>query len=74
MTKSVAEAKRDFSALLRQVENGQEVQISRSGHPVAKLVPLPRQATRNFGVLGHAHMPREQLLAATDEAELALWE
>jgi prevent-host-death family protein len=33
------EAKTHLSELLDQVENGQEITITRRGHPVAKLVP-----------------------------------
>ncbi|MBX3399459.1 MAG: type II toxin-antitoxin system prevent-host-death family antitoxin [Gemmataceae bacterium] len=33
------EAKADFARLLDRVEGGEEFTISRSGHPVARLVP-----------------------------------
>lgn len=33
------EAKTHFSALLEKVERGQQVTITRHGHPVAKLIP-----------------------------------
>jgi prevent-host-death family protein len=42
---NIHEAKTHFSRLIRQVEAGQEVVISRAGKPVARLVPVtgPRQ-------------------------------
>ena len=34
------EAKTHFSALLSQVEKGEQIVITKHGHPVAKLVPI----------------------------------
>lgn len=45
----VHEAKSTLSDLLRRVAAGEEVTITRSGEPVARLVPVPRRATRTFG-------------------------
>lgn len=42
-TVSVAEAKAHLSELLDAVENGERVQITRRGKPVADLVPKQRQ-------------------------------
>jgi prevent-host-death family protein len=39
-TVGVSDAKTRFSKLLEKVEGGQEITITRHGHPVAKLVPL----------------------------------
>ena len=38
---SVAEAKAKFSALLERAVNGEEVEITRRGKPVARLVASP---------------------------------
>lgn len=46
-TVSVAEAKMHFSELLVQVEKGKELQISRRGRAIARLVPEPKAVT-NF--------------------------
>lgn len=43
-TATVANAKSHFSALLADVEAGQEIVITRRGRPVARLVPEPRDA------------------------------
>ena len=41
MDVSVAEAKNHLSQLVRAMESGEEVVITRNGHPVAQLVPAP---------------------------------
>lgn len=43
------EAKTNLSELLRRVAEGEEVTITRSGEPVAKLVPVPRRGPRVLG-------------------------
>jgi prevent-host-death family protein len=43
-TVNIHEAKTHLSRLVEQVEAGQEVTIARNGRPVAKLVPLTRDA------------------------------
>jgi prevent-host-death family protein len=45
----VHEAKTTLSELLRRVALGEEVTITRSGEPVAMLVPAPRRGPRQFG-------------------------
>jgi prevent-host-death family protein len=47
---NIHEAKTHLSRLLREVEAGQEVVISRAGKPVARLVPIA--APRSPRVLG----------------------
>jgi prevent-host-death family protein len=42
MDVSVAEAKNQLSQLVRAVESGEEVVITRNGRPVAQLVPAPQ--------------------------------
>ena len=39
LTVGTFEAKTHFSALIEKVENGEEILITKHGHPVAKLVP-----------------------------------
>ena len=58
MDVSVADAKNHFSELLRSVEEGEPVVITRNGKPVAQLVPPPPQ-TRvvRFGSMrGRIHL------------------
>jgi prevent-host-death family protein len=46
----VHEAKTRLSELLRAVAGGQEVEILRSGRPVARIVPLARGPVRSLGL------------------------
>jgi prevent-host-death family protein len=52
MVRSVGgrEAKATFSRLLEYVAAGEEVVITRRGESVARLVPVPRRLTRQFGI------------------------
>lgn len=46
---NVQEANTQFSVLLQRVAAGEEITIERGGVPVARLVPVERQARRHFG-------------------------
>jgi len=50
---NIYEAKTNLSKLIAQVEAGDEVVLSRSGKPVARIVPWtePVQSTRKLGAL-----------------------
>lgn len=56
MTKSAAlrvgvhEAKTRLSELLRLVDGGQEIEISRGGEPIARLVPIREPGKRRLGL------------------------
>ncbi|WP_040838762.1 type II toxin-antitoxin system Phd/YefM family antitoxin [Nocardia brevicatena] len=43
---NIHEAKTNLSRIIERVEHGEEIVISRAGHPVAKVVPLVRRAGR----------------------------
>jgi len=43
-TSTVAHAKAHFSALLSSVASGEEVLVTRRGHPIARIVPPPANA------------------------------
>jgi len=43
---NVHEAKTHLSKLLARVARGEEITIAKAGHPVAKLVPLPKKRAR----------------------------
>jgi prevent-host-death family protein len=54
-------AKTQLSALIEQVEAGEEITIARAGKPVAKLVPIARKdlTPRKLGMLaGQYQMPK----------------
>jgi prevent-host-death family protein len=44
---NIHDAKTHLSRLVERAEHGEEIVISRAGHPVAKLVPLSRDARRS---------------------------
>jgi len=47
---NIYQAKTEFSRLIARVEGGERIVISRSGRPVARLVPfVPERATRHPG-------------------------
>jgi prevent-host-death family protein len=50
---NIYEAKTNLSKLIAQVEAGDEVVLSRSGKPVARIIPWtePAQAARKLGAL-----------------------
>jgi prevent-host-death family protein len=50
ITVGVHEAKTRLSELLRAVAAGQEVEIRRSGRPIARIVPLARGEARSLGL------------------------
>lgn len=58
MDVSVADAKNHFSELLRSVEDGEQIVITRNGKPVAQLVPPPsRKRVVRFGTMrGRIHL------------------
>jgi len=43
---NIHEAKTNLSRIIERVEQGEEIVISRAGHPVAKVVPLIRRVDR----------------------------
>jgi prevent-host-death family protein len=45
---SVGEAKAHFSALIKRAESGEEVLVTRSGAPVARIVPAKAAKRRSF--------------------------
>jgi prevent-host-death family protein len=43
---NIHDAKTNLSRIIERVEHGEEIIISRAGHPVAKVVPLTRRIDR----------------------------
>lgn len=73
MTKTVniAEAKARLSALVDRAAAGEEITLSRSGRPVARLVPLADSLPRQPGVRRAWRIPDELFLKPAEEADLA---
>jgi prevent-host-death family protein len=44
---NIHEAKTNLSRIIERVEHGEEIVISRAGHPVAKVIPLSRRINRS---------------------------
>lgn len=68
-------AKTTLSQLVARVEAGEEIVIARGRTPVAKLVPIPRKASkRQFGSMrGKVHVGPE-FFEPLPESELKRWE
>jgi prevent-host-death family protein len=58
---NIHDAKTNLSRIIERVESGEEIIISRAGHPVAKVVPLTRKVSRT----GRGSL-RDRLVAAPD--------
>ncbi len=68
---SVAETKARLSELLDRAAAGEEIVVTRSGKPIARIAPLAEQAPRPFGVAKHwPEIPESDLLARMDEGDL----
>lgn len=46
ITLTVEEAQRDFTKIMAQVNQGDEVILAEDGHPVAKVIPIPCATAR----------------------------
>jgi antitoxin (DNA-binding transcriptional repressor) of toxin-antitoxin stability system len=68
----VQEAKTRLSAILADVERGDEVIIARGDIPVARLIPLQEPPERELGFVPY-HVP-DMFLEPLPEDELAAWE
>lgn len=69
---TVPEAETHFCELLARVEQGEDVDITRAGKPVARLVLVAEPPVRRFGVMD-LHVP-DAASESLPEAELAAWE
>ncbi len=67
----VQAAKTDLSALLSEVEAGEEVVIARGAQPIAKLVPLAAAGPRELGFVSWT-VP-DSFFADLSDDELVQW-
>ena len=69
---TVRELRNDGGRVLERVERGESLTVTRDGHAVAELRPLPRRAVRASALLGRwqrlAHVDAEGLRADIDAA------
>lgn len=67
---AIAEAKAQFAELIRRAEAGEEIELTRYGRPVAKLVAAKRGAGRPLiGAMEGAFDLPEDMFAGDDEIE-----
>ena len=71
---SVSEAKAHLSRLLRQVEAGEEVVITRNGEPVARLVRCKPKGERKPSSMAGLISLDDSFFDPLPEEELAAWE
>lgn len=68
-TVGVHQAKANFSMLLRRVQAGEEIVITRDGEQLAKLVPVQSAVSRRLGVDdGRFEIPADFDAALPEEA------
>lgn len=69
---NIHEAKTHLSRIIERVEKGEQVVISRSGVPVAKVVPFPARANRRGrgSLAGQIHLA-DDWDSATTNAQIA---
>lgn len=70
---SVHEAKTHLSRLLREIEAGREVSITRRNKEIARLVPPPSSGGRRIGLLKGKISFDESFFDPLPDDELALW-
>lgn len=66
---AIAEAKAQFSELIRRAEAGEEIELTRYGRPVARLVAAPSRPNRLIGCARNAFTLRPDM--ADGDAEVA---
>ena len=71
---SVHEAKAHFSELLRRVESGETVVVTRHNRPVAEIRPPAPVQTRRLGAFEGEFVISPDAFAPLSEEELAAWE
>jgi prevent-host-death family protein len=76
-TVTTHEAKTHLSSLLKQVEQGEEVEVRRGDHPVAKLVPIEGTGKKTRPKVGTITSPRieysEDAFAPLSDEEISRW-
>jgi prevent-host-death family protein len=73
-TLNIHAAKTQFSRLIEEVEDGEEVIIAKAGKPVARLVPIDKRAKRKLGALAGRLMVPDDFDAPLPDEVLAAFE
>ena len=69
---SVADAKARLSELIQQLTEEEEIVIVRHGHPVARLITVPRVRLDDHSVSSPMPLARETMAAELDEIDSGL--
>lgn len=70
---AVAEAKAQLAELIRRVEAGEEVELTRYGRPVARLTAAARSGNRLLGAMkGQFSLPDDMTAGDAEAAEMLL--
>ena len=69
---SVADAKARLSELIQQLAEEEEIVIVRHGHPVARLITVPRVRLDDHSVSSPMPLARETMAAELDEIDSGL--
>jgi prevent-host-death family protein len=76
-TVTTHEAKTHLSSLLKRVEQGEEVEVRRGDHPVARLVPIEGAIKKTRPKVGTVTSPRieysEDAFAPLSKEEMTRW-
>lgn len=64
---AIADAKAQFAELIRRVEAGEEIELTRYGRPVARLTATQARANRLIGCMKGAFTLPENIWAGDDE-------
>lgn len=68
---AIADAKARFADLIRRVEAGEEIELTRYGRPVARLTPSPARANSLIGCArGQLRLPADMAEGDDQVAEL----
>lgn len=67
---NLAKAKATLSKLVDRAAAGEEVTIAKAGKPMARLVRVPDQEHRPFGIARHWKIPEDLFLEPTEAEEL----
>lgn len=74
-TITIHAAKTHLSALLEEVESGEEIIIARGKDPIARLIPFrPRPVARVFGAMKGRISVDDTFFDPLPEDELSAWE
>ncbi|MBV8297765.1 MAG: type II toxin-antitoxin system prevent-host-death family antitoxin [Acidimicrobiia bacterium] len=71
-TVGIRELRQQASALLKRVVAGETIEVTDHGHPIARIVPLRRNALEQMVTEGRATSAEGDLLALAEELALPL--